>query len=191
MGNIKRTLVYFGGFLIGTMLVSIITTRRANKEEAQPDPWLEHNQELVDAGAEPLPKAVPSSMREGLIIDFGYLPSEESPEEAVWHLTFKESYPYVRVVQNVQTQELSYMAADQISIKLAEGVDVTDLKPMLDELGLRLRMFNRKEELVIVGVVSTQVDAVPATIEAVQPWADQFSSVEPDIIRFQPRKPGK
>jgi hypothetical protein len=57
---------------------------------------------------------------------------------------------------------------------LAEGVDVTKLKPMLDELGLRLRMFNRKEDLAVIGVLNTQIDAVPSTIEALQPWSDLF-----------------
>jgi hypothetical protein len=77
------------------------------------------------------------------------------------------------------------MAADQISIHLAEGVDVTELKPMLDDLGLRLRMFNRKEGLAVIGVLNTQIDAVPATIEAVQLWSDLFESAEADVLRFQ------
>lgn len=191
MNSTKRILVYLGGFLIGMMLVSMIINRRATQGEVRPDPWLEHNQQMIDAGAEPLPEAVPSSISEGLVIDFGYLPSEESAKEAVWLLTFEESYPYVRVVKDLDTGGLSYMAADQISIRLAEGVDVTDLKPMLDELELRLRMFNRKEKLVIVGVVSTHLDAVPATIQLLQPWAKLFSSVGPDYIRFQPSRPGK
>jgi len=191
MSNTKRICVYLGGFLIGMMLVSMILTRRTAKEAAQPDLWLEHNQKMVDAGAEPIPMTAPSSIREGLVIDFGYFPSEGAAKEAVWLLTFEESYPHVRVVKDLQTQELSYMAADQVSIQLAEGVDVTDLKPILDELGLRLRMFNRKQQLVVVGVISTDLDAVPATIEALQPWASLFSSVEPDHIRFQPPKPGE
>jgi hypothetical protein len=77
------------------------------------------------------------------------------------------------------------MAADQISIHLAEGVDVTKLKPMLDELGLRLRMFNRKEDLAVIGVLNTQIDAVPTTLEALQPWSDLFESAEADLLRFQ------
>ena len=77
------------------------------------------------------------------------------------------------------------MAADQISIYLNEGVDVTELKPMLDELGLRLRMFNRKEGLAVIGLLNTQIDAVPSTIEALQPWSDLFESVEADMLRFK------
>lgn len=191
MSNTNRFLVYLGGFLIGMMLVSIIIGRRSAKEEARVDPWLEHNQKMVDSGAEPLPAGVPDSIRDGLVIDFGYLPSEAAPLEAVWMLTFEDSYPFVRVVQDLESEELSYMAADQIAIALADGVDVTDLKPMLDELGLRLRMFNRKENLVILGVLSAQIDAVPATIEAVQPWQQLFLSVKPDTIKFKARQPGE
>jgi hypothetical protein len=77
------------------------------------------------------------------------------------------------------------MAADQILIELADGVDVTALKPMLDALQLRLRMFNRKDQIAVVGVLSTQIDAIPATIEALQPYAELFRAVGPDVIEFK------
>jgi len=191
MSNSYRIFVYFAGFIIGAVLVSVILKRRASDEERQPDPWVAHKQDMMAAGAKPLPDGVPDSIRAGLLIDYGELPDLENPLEAVWLLTFEESYPYVRVVQNLSNSELSYMAADQITIRLADGVDATAVKPMLDELGLRLRMFNRKEQLVIIGVLSNQVDAIPATIRAVQPWKHLFSSAEPDFIRFQPKKLGK
>jgi hypothetical protein len=41
-------------------------------------------------------------------------------------------------------------------------------------------MFNRKEGLAVIGVLNTQIDAVPATIEAVQSWSDLFESAEAD-----------
>ena len=56
---------------------------------------------------------------------------------------------------------------------------------MLDELGLRLRMFNRKEGLAVIGVLNTQIDAVPSTIEALQPWSYLFESIDADVLRFQ------
>jgi hypothetical protein len=46
-------------------------------------------------------------------------------------------------------------------------------------------MFNRKEGLAVIGVLNTQIDAVPSTIEAVQPWSDLFESAEADLLRFQ------
>jgi hypothetical protein len=88
-------------------------------------------------------------------------------------------------VEHLSTGEFSYMAADQILIELADGVDVTALKPMLDALQLRLRMFNRKDQIAVVGVLSTQIDAIPATIEALQPYAELFRSVGPDVIEFK------
>ncbi|MGC6424583.1 MAG: hypothetical protein ACON4O_06300 [Lentimonas sp.] len=191
MSKTKRILVYLGGFFIGMVLVSMITTRRTMLEERRPDPWLEHNQKMLEAGAAPLPDSAHSAIQKGVIIDFGYLPDATSAEQMVWLLKFEDSYPYVRVVQDVNTQKVSYMAADQISIQLAEDADVTALEPMLDELGLRLRMFNRKEQLAIISVLNTDYGAVPATIAAVQPWADLFVSVEPDWLRFQPKKPGE
>lgn len=185
MNNRDRVLVYLVGFGIGMLLVWMILARRQAKEEAAVDPWVLHNAEAVADGAEPLPASVPASIHKGRIIDFGYLPSEEVPEQKVWLLNFEKSYPYVRVVEDLDSGAFSFMAADQISIQLAEGVDVTKLKPMLDELGLRLRMFNRKEDLAIVGVLHTGIGAVPDTLEAVQPWVDLFESAEPDVLRFQ------
>jgi hypothetical protein len=185
MKNAERIAVYLVGFILGVLLVSMLLSRRAAKEKAAEDPWVTHNIEMVAAGAEPLPGGMAASIYKGLIIDFGYLPDAETRKERVWHLNFKDSYPYVRVVEDVASGEFSYMAADQISITLAEGVDVTELKPMLDELGLRLRMFNRKEELAVIGVLNTQIDAVPATIAAVQAWSNLFVIAQPDVLKFQ------
>ena len=185
MKNSDRIFVYLIGFGIGMLLVWMILARRTAREEAAVDPWVEHNAQAIADGAEPMPEGMPASMQKGRIINFGHLPDAENPETRVWLLSFEESYPYVRVVQHLETGKFSYMAADQISLHMAEGVDVTKLKPMLDELGLRLRMFNRKENLAVIGVLSTQIDAIPATIEAVQPWAKLFKSAEPDRLRFQ------
>ncbi|MGZ0706770.1 hypothetical protein ACWPKO_00345 [Coraliomargarita sp. W4R53] len=185
MKTTDRIIVYAVGLLIGTLLVSVLLSRRSAREQAAEDPWVTHNAEMIAAGAEPLPIEMPASIHEGQIIKFGYLPNEEAAEERVWLLNFKESYPYVRAVESVESGEFSYMAADQISIYLAEGVDVTELKPMLDELGLRLRMFNRKESIAVIGVLSTEIDAVPATIAAIQAWSDLFVSAQADVLRFK------
>jgi hypothetical protein len=56
---------------------------------------------------------------------------------------------------------------------------------MLDELGLRLRMFNRKEKIAVVGVLHTGIAAVPDTLDAIQPWAELFDQAEPDWILFK------
>ena len=77
------------------------------------------------------------------------------------------------------------MAADQILLKLADGLDVTALRPLLDKHELRLRMFNRKENIAVIGVLDTSIDAVPRTIQAMQEYSDLFSVVEPDYIRVK------
>ena len=185
MKNSQRVTVYLAGFILGSLLVSMNLLRKASKQEATVDPWVTHNTKAIVGGAESLPHNMPASIQKGRIIDFGYLPDKEVAEERVWLLNFDKTYPYIRVVETIATGEFSFMAADQISIHLAEGVDVTELKPMLDDLGLRLRMFNRKEHLAVIGVLNTQIDAVPATIEAVQPWSDLFEYAVADVLRFQ------
>jgi len=185
MKTADRTLVYFGGFVLGMLLVSMILSRRAARDEARTDPWLAHNAAMMEAGAEPLPEQVHPSIHEGLIIDFGYLPNEEMAQERVWLLRFDQSYPNVRVVEDVTDGTIAYMAADQIKLTMREGIDVTKLQPMLDALGIRLRMFNRKERIAVVGVLNTSLTAIPDTIESLKPWADLFERSEPDWILFK------
>lgn len=185
MKQTDRIVVYIVGFVVGTLLVSVTMNRRALKKNRAVDPWLTHNAAAISAGAEPLPEAAPPAIRAGTIVDFGYLPNELQAQTKVWHVNFDESYPYVRIVEDVSTGAFAYMAADQILIELADGVDVTALKPMLDDLGLRLRMFNRKNHIAVVGVLTTGVDAVPATIEAVQRYPSLFQAVGPDLIEFK------
>lgn len=187
----ERIFIYFIGVLIGLLIVSILLSRRADKASQSVDPWIAHNRDIIDTGAaEPLPDALPSVLQSGMILDFGYLPKDaESPKERVWLMNFEESYPYVRVVEQIADSSIQYMAADQILIELKPGIDVTEMKPVLDSLGLRVRMFNRKEQLLVVGVVSTALDAVDQTIELLRPWSAKYTSISPDFIRLQPQKP--
>ena len=185
MGKTDRIFVYIVGFVVGSLLVAMLMNRRKVKDEARVDPWVTHNAAAVEAGSEPLPEGIPEVIQIGKILDFGTLPREAEPKLKVWHLNFDESYPYVRVVEDISTGEFSYMAADQIVIELADGVDVTALKPMLDQLELRLRMFNRKDQIAVIGVLNTEIDAVPVTIQALQPYSELFRAVGPDRIEFK------
>ncbi len=185
MKNSDRFSLYFAGFIFGAILVSFVIVRRAVREETAEDSWILHHKVIDLVGADPLPDAVESVMLNGQVFRFGYLPDRENIRERVWLLKFKESYPYVRVVENVASGELSYMAADQIKITLANGVDVADLSPMLDRLELRLRNFNRKRGVVVIDVLGTGIDAIPTTLDAIQPWSKLFVSVEPDMIEFR------
>lgn len=185
MKNTERFTVYIVGFLVGMVIVSMLMGRRAAKREQAVDPWHQHHEQVAQTGAEALPESVEAAMLQGEVLRFGYLPSVDNAEERVWLLNFQKSYPYVRVVETIETGALSYMAADQIRIELADDVDVTDLKPMLDSLKIRLRMFNRKERMVVLGVVSTEIDAVPATLQAIAPWQELYRSASPDFIEFK------
>lgn len=185
MNNRDRIIVFAIGFVLGMLLVSFILQRQARKETHASDPWPAHNAAAIEAGVEPLPNTAPEAIRAGKIIDFGYLPHEADAQQKVWHLNFDKSYPFVCVVEDLDSGALEYMAADQILLKLVSGVDVTHLKPMLEALDLRLRMFNRKEHIAVIGVLSTDLDAVPKTIEAVQPYAELFSMIGPDFIEFR------
>jgi hypothetical protein len=186
MKNSDRIFVFFVGFLIGLGIVSAILMRRSAREEAATvDPWTRHLEAAAAAQFEPLPPEVQPAMVRGHVIRFGYLPNPEDPRERAWIMNFDDSYPYVRIVENLQDGTLRYMAADQIKVKLAEGIDVAELSPALDSLGIRLRNFNRKHGIVVVGVLDTELEAIPRTIAALEPWAELIESAEPDTIRFR------
>jgi hypothetical protein len=187
MKNSERFAVYGIGFVMGMILVWMILMRRELREDTGVDPWVAHNAAAVEEGAEPIPEGMAEPILKGRIIGFGTLPSEAAPQERVWLLSFEESYPFVRAVEDIETGQFRYMAADQICIRLREGNDVTALKPMLAELDLRMRMFNRAESLAVISVLSSEIDGVPATLEAVQPWSHLFETAYADELRFQPR----
>jgi hypothetical protein len=186
MKTSERFFIFFVGFMIGLAIVSAILMRRAAKNEAViQDPWAAHTASVEAANAETLPKSTEPSILLGKILDFGYLPNKEAPIKRVWILNFEDSYPLVRVVETLADGNLQYMAADQIQVELAEGVDVTDLSPMLDALQLRLRNFNRKHDSVVLGVLHQGLDAVPDTLKALEPWALLIKSAQPDTLRFR------
>ncbi|NCG09258.1 MAG: hypothetical protein GWO81_06785 [Verrucomicrobia bacterium] len=188
MKNTERIFVYFIGFLIGLLMVTAILMRRAAREEAAiADPWAHHIEAAAAVAAEPLPPEVEPAMLKGTLLGFGQLPASGTPRERVWIMNFEDSYPYVRIVQELQSGTLHYMAADQIKLKLAPGVDVAELSPLLDTLGLRLRNFNRKHGVVVLGVLNTSLEAVPQTLAALEPWAELIERAEPDTIRFRQR----
>ena len=188
MQKMDRIMVYLVGFGLGTLLVSALMLRRAERSDQRIDPWMEHNQAMLAAGAEALLEDVPPALLKGRMLDFGQLPDAGPPEQKVWLLNFKDSYPYVRVEQRIADGSLQFMTADQIVIDLANGIEVTRLKPVFDRLNLRVRMFNRKDQKVVVGVLHTGISAVPDTIHALQAEHDSAlaqCTIHPDWIQFK------
>jgi len=125
MTSSNRMGVYFGGFILGMVLVSFIMMRRAAQEERAADAWADRTAEAAAAGYEPLPESLPEALRRGVVIDFGYVPDEAAAARRVWILHFRKSYPFVRVVEDLATGDLGLMAADQVVFELREGRDVT------------------------------------------------------------------
>lgn len=186
MKQSERVFIFFIGFLIGLLIVSAILTRRASKKEARiEDPWSVHSASAEEANAEKLPESVEASILLGKVLSFGYLPNATDPKERVWILNFRDSYPYVRVVETLQGGSVTYMAADQIVVRLKADEDVTKISPVLEKLGLRVRNFNRKHSVVVLSVLNTDLDAVPKTIEALESWSDLYDSVAPDYLKFK------
>ena len=185
MKNCERILVYSLGFILGMTLVSMILMRRAALRDTSPDSNLDPAYLTTVATMEALPLNIESVLLKGQILDFGYLPSDLDRQQRVWLLQFKKSYPHVRVVQSLESGALVYSAADQIKLTLRPDIDVTDLSPMLKALELRLRNFNRKHNIAIIGVLDTEIDAVPRTIEAIHKWNHLYQSADPDFIIFR------
>ena len=185
MKNGERIVVYSLGFILGMALVSVIFMRRAAFRDTTSDSIEDPAYLATVAKMEALPQDVESVMLKGQILDFGYLPSDLDRQQRVWLLQFKKSYPHVRVVQSLESGALMYSAADQIKLTLRPEIDVTDLSPMLQALELRLRNFNRKHNIAIIGVLDTKIDAVPRTIAAIRKWNHLYQSADPDFIIFR------
>ena len=185
MKNNERIVIYSLGFILGVVLVSVIFMRRAAFRDKYYDSFQDPIYPATVRRVEALPQDIEQVMLQGRILDFGYLPSDLDRQQRVWLIKFKKSYPHVRVVQSLTSGELMYSAADQIKLTLRPGIDVTDLSPMLNALELRLRNFNRKHNIAIIGVLDTEIDAVPRTIEAISKWDSLFQSADPDFIIFR------
>ena len=62
---------------------------------------------------------------------------------------------------------------------------MTDFQPMLRELGLNVRMFNRDKNIMVIDVLNRELDAIPQTLEALSPWKSLFESALPDFIQVK------
>lgn len=178
MSNNERFGVFILGVIIGCVLVSMLISRRDAFREASDATWT--GMQAPASELTPLPGGVEPVLHEGRLL---YHTSNET--ESVWVVGFTDRYPFVRVVWDATTDTFSYMAADQVVIQMREGVDVVALRPVLDDLGVRVRMFNRRESVAVIGTVSTGPNAVPDTLAALKPYRDLFISAEPDPIRFR------
>ena len=67
-----------------------------------------------------VPQHVHPVLLKGRVIDCGFLPDSIDPVEKIWIVRFDKHYPFVRVVQDINTQELNYMAADQVIVQVLE-----------------------------------------------------------------------
>lgn len=174
-----RILIYGIGFAIGTTVLSFywqFKSARADLAEQTYQQYVGNESQL------PFPKSLPEVFRQGQVLVSGSITNTEGEGENVWIVEYKKSYPFVRIVENPVRGSVEIMAADQVLLYLHAGVDVTDLQPALNSIGLRVRMFNRDEQVMVVSVLDNALNAVPKTLEALEPWSDLLKSSTPDYI---------
>jgi len=179
----KDRFYIFGiGVLLGCVLVSLMMNRREASREMARESWSHVPAESAGADGVPaLPEELAEAMRAGKVLYF----EEAGDGSKVWVLGFTDSYPYVRVVEDSETGSLRYMAADQVVVELADGVDVSAMRSVARDLRVNVRMFNRRENRVVIGTVVSGAQAVPETIAALEPYADLYKSAQPDYILFR------
>lgn len=174
-----RIIIYGIGFAIGTLALSFywqIKSAQADTEQQTAQQYSETEAQL------PFPESLPEVFTQGRVLVSGSQTNAEGEGETIWIVEYKKSYPFVRIVENHVRGSLEMMAADQVLLYLNEGVDVTDLQPALNSIGLRVRMFNRDEQVMVVSVLNDALNAVPQTLEALEPWSDLLESSTPDYI---------
>ena len=184
MKQTDRIVIFIIGFAIGTFLVSVYFENKSLKKEQAEEEILSAWSALGE-GVPQLPKSLPDVFLKGSLMASGTLMNVNGEQENIWIMEYKSSYPYIRIVENIAEQTHEVMAADQLLIYLKEGVDVTDFQPMLRELGLNVRMFNRDKNIMVIDVLSRELDAIPQTLEALSPWKSLFESASPDFIQVK------
>tara|TARA_B100001093_G_scaffold289463_1_gene276462 strand:+ start:681 stop:1232 length:552 start_codon:yes stop_codon:yes gene_type:complete len=180
MKQTDRIVVYIIGFVIGTLLVSAYLNNRqteASKLEAERITQSQWPDEV-----KPLPESVPTAFLKGELMDFGLIENRDQESVYIWILEFSKSYPYVRISHNLKSDEIEIMAADQVIIHTREDIDITVLKPELDKLGLKVRMFNRSKNMMVIGVLNRDLNTIPETLEAIKPWSHLYRSASADYI---------
>ena len=180
MKQTDRIVLFTIGFAVGTILVSSYLQFKENKRVTGQATEAISN----SLKANPLPSSVPPVFSEGSLFDYAEI-VEEGRSERIWLLQFKKSYPFVRIVEDLNTGDCLVMAADQILLYLEEEVDVTAVKSLLDANGLKVRMFNRNKNIVVIGVLNNGVDAVPMTLELVSAWTGLVEQAMPDFIEIR------
>lgn len=174
-----RIIIYGIGFAIGTTIVSFYWQFKSAQREAERP----RQQKYTNTHNQlPFPQSLPEVFLQGQVLASGSLTNAEGEKESIWIVEYKKSYPFVRIVENQVRGTLELMAADQVLLYLNDGVDVTDVQPALDALGLRVRMFNRDERVIVLSVLNDLLNAVPSTLEALEPWSDLFELSTPDYI---------
>ena len=180
MKQTDRIVVYIMGFVIGTLLVSVYLNNRQNNaslleaERMSYSQWPEH--------VRPFPETVPSAFLKGALIDYGLIGNNEQEAVYIWILEFSKSYPYVCISQKLNSGEIEIKAADQVIIHTREDIDITMLKPELDKLGLKVRMFNRSRNMMVIEVLNRDLNAISETLEAIKPWSHLYTSATADYI---------
>jgi hypothetical protein len=177
-GN-ERFAVFILGLIIGCVLVSLLINRREVFKENSNASWLGSDLP-ASMDMPPLPIAVEAVLHEGRPLYYGV-----EDEYHIWVIGFTDRYPFVRVVWDSSNNVFQYMAADQVIIHMREGLDVADIKPALHELGVRLRMFNRRDHIVVIGTINSGISAVPDTLSALEAYRHLWQHAGPDFIRFR------
>tara|TARA_X000000368_G_scaffold12908_1_gene10406 strand:+ start:122 stop:676 length:555 start_codon:yes stop_codon:yes gene_type:complete len=179
MKQTDRILIFVIGFTIGSLLIYTYLRNKTIERDLTIERRIDDS---MTSSHYKFPDALPSVFRTGVVLASGELLNSEKQREIIWILEYSDSYPFVRIVHNLDMSTLDIMAADQILLHLNDGVDVTELSSRLKELGLFVRMFNRSEGILVVSVLNMGLRGVPETIEALMHADSLIKIIQPDYI---------
>ena len=169
----SRVYVFFLGFLISTILITLYLDFKSSSKEDKIN-------ELVTKDHEPFPEKVPDVLKSGRCIDAGFIENEY-----VWIMEYSNNYPFVRISRNLDDDTIQFMAADQFILKVKDNYKITDFKPILDSLNLRVRTFNKNENILVVEVFNRNLDAFHKTLQELEDWKYMLDYVRPDYIEVK------
>ena len=100
-------------------------------------------------------------------------------------MEYSNNYPFVRISRNLNDDTIQFMAADQFILKVKDNYKITDFKPILDSLNLRVRTFNKNENILVVEVFNRNLDAFHKTLQELEDWKYMLDYVRPDYIEVK------
>lgn len=196
LGWKEKVGVYAMGLVLGIVLVSLIQRERRSGEESGGRFLGKAIESMIESsGLRNLPEGSPDYLRESRLLDYLLtLPDASGRFEYIWILEVEEGYPRVRVIEQLEqrgpeepwvSQGFSIMAADQVLVQPAPGVEPEALDPYLQSLSWSRGDFFAGPQAWVVQLDESAPLSVPKAIRRLAEAEELVQAAFPLIIHWK------